>query len=181
LAIVIAGIKNEWPEEELLLFLNTHVLTNDDPKLNALKEKARKAVQKSGIRLVYSGRPDEASAIERVLSKQNVFIPRDSVDILPPNEVDNTLDQTRQFKKYLQERMKDGEAFIEPTNIQGIRSSRMDQKQSMIPPGIQGYIYAMPTVVDDAAKDYRKKEVKGALKYALVGQATFEPSSHELI
>jgi len=41
LSIVLSGIKNgDWTDEELMLFLNKHILTNDDQKLNALRHKS---------------------------------------------------------------------------------------------------------------------------------------------
>ncbi len=181
LAIVIAGINQGWEEDDLLLFLDKHVLTNDDPKLNALQDKAKAAIRESGIRIAYSGRPDEALAIDAVLHQRHIFIPKENVDILPPEEVDNTLDQNRQFKEYLAKNLKAGESYIEPTNIQGIRSMRMAEKHSMIPPKRKGYVYAMPTNTDVQAVQYRSNEIKGALYYWLTGQASSVPAPHEVI
>lgn len=180
LAIVLAGINAEppWPDEELLLFLSKHILTNDDKDLNALKEKARNAVQNSGIRITYSGRIDEEKAIRTVLRQPGSFIPEECVDILPP-KVDNTVDQTKQFKAFLEDlKLENGDIVIEPINIQGIRSRRADKLYEMIPPGISAYTYAMAT--SDAAT-LRANEIKGGIYNWLTGQASSDPAPHELI
>ena len=181
LAIVIAGIKEGWPDEELLVFLKEHVLTSNNQKLNALREKARGAVLHTGIRLAYSGREDEIKAVDRVLNQTNSFIPRDCVDFLGPEGVDNTVDQIKKYKEYLQSNLKPGKAYIIPINAQGIRSMRMAGAFHMVPPETTTYVYAMPTLTGWQAEDYRTKEIKGTVFYTLTNQASFTPTPHTLI
>jgi len=181
LAIVLAGIKAKWPDEELLLFLNQHVLTDDNQQIQALREKARQAILDSKIRIVYTGREDEVWAANIVLRQKNIFIPSERVDILDPKEIDNTVDQTKKLAEYLHNNLQPGEAVIEPSNIQGIRSMRMAKACGMIPPHNKAYIYAMGTVGGEKSLKYRTDEVKGTVFYALTGQAAFDPAPYTII
>ncbi len=181
LGIVLAGIKENWPEEDLLLFLNQHVLTTDNPQLNGLREKAKQALQNSGIRLVYAGREDEVQAIKTVLNQKNIFIPKECVDFIGPEGIDNTIDQTRRIKEYLHDNLRPGDSFIEPLNIQGIRSMRMANKYGMVPQDTNAFVYAMPTATGETALGYRRREIRGAVFYSLTDQATFAPVVHKVI
>ncbi len=181
LAIVLAGIKENWPEEELLLFLNQHVLTSDNPELNKLREKAKQAVTKSGIRLVYSGREDEVKAIETVLNQKNIFIPKECVDFLGPEGIENTVGQIRETKKYLGKYLKDGDSYIVPINVQGIRGMRMAEEYQMTPPGTKALVYAMPTSTGESAFNYRSGEVKGTVFYYLTKKASLNPADRRII
>lgn len=181
LAVVLAGIKEGWSEQDLLLFLNQHILTNDNEELNNLREKASMAVAKSGIRLVYTGREDEIKAIKTVLNQKHIFIPEESVDILGPEGIDNTIDQTRELAKYLKKNLIPGDGFIEPTNIQGIRSMRAAAACEMIPPGITAHVYAMPTLGGSKSLEYKKGEIKGTVFYALTKQASFNPAPYTMV
>jgi len=181
LTIVLSGIKENWLDRELLLFLNQHVLLNDNEGLNALREKAKEAVRKSGIRLVYNGREDEVKAIKTVLNQKNIFIPKECVDFLGPEGIINTIDQTKMFAEYLKRNLNLGDAFLEAINLQGIRASRFAQAFSMTPPDTNYFIYAMPTVKDDRSLKYRNDEIRGTVFYALTGKASFDPCPHELI
>ena len=181
LAIVLAGIKEGWSEQNLLLFLNQHILTNDNEELNELREKAVQAVAKSGIRLVYTGRKDEIKSIKILLTQKHIFIPKESVDVLGPEGIDNTIDQTREFAKYLKNNLAPSDAFIEPVNIQGIRSMRTAAPYEMIPPGIKAYVYAMPTMSAPTSLEYKKGEIKGTIFYALTKQASFDPAPHTMV
>ena len=167
LAIVLAGIKEGWSEQNLLLFLNQHILTNDNEELNELREKAVQAVADSGIRLVYTGREDEIKSIKILLNQKHIFIPKESVDILGPEGIDNTIDQTKEFAKYLKDNLAPGDGFIEPINIQGIRSMRMASAYEMIPSGTSAYTYAMPTSGGYKSQEYKKGEIRGTIFYAL--------------
>ena len=176
LAIVLAGIKEGWSEQNLLLFLNQHILTNDNEELNELREKAVQTVADSGIRLVYTGREDEIKSIKILLTQKHIFIPKESVDILGPEGIDNTIDQTREFAKYLKDNLAPGDGFIEPINIQGIRSMRMAAAYEMIPSGTSAYTYAMPTSGGYKSQEYKKGEIRGTVFYALTKQASFDPA-----
>ncbi len=180
LAIVLAGIKENWPDEDLLLFLNQHVLTNDNEALNALREKAKQAVTSSGIRIAYSGEAHEINPIKIALSQKNVFIPKESVDFVGPEGIHDTFTQGVEFKKYLEANIVPGNSFIEPINLQGIRASRMAQTIGMVPPETNYFIYAMPTTKHESMP-YRENEIKGTVWYALTGKGSFDPVSHTLI
>lgn len=181
LAIVLSGIKENWPDSELLLFLNQHILGNNNEGLNKLREKAKGAVRNSGIRLAYSGQEDEVKAIQTVLDQKNVFIPKECVDFVGPEGIVDTLAQTKRFKEYLENNLKPGDAFVEAINLQGIRASRMAQMFGMVPPNTNYLIYAMPTIKDNMSSKYRKDEIQGTVFYALTAKASFDPAPHQII
>lgn len=181
LAIVLAGIKQNWPDHELLLFLNQHVLRNDNPELNALREKARQAVRDSGIRIAYSGEAHEIGPIRTALNQKNVFIPKESVDFVGPEGIKDTFTQTEKFAGYLKSNLKLKDAFIEGINLQGIRANRMARVADMVPPDTNYFIYAMPTVKGSRSSEYRGREIKGTVFYALTGKGSFEPVFHQII
>ncbi|PIZ62478.1 hypothetical protein COY16_04140 [Candidatus Roizmanbacteria bacterium CG_4_10_14_0_2_um_filter_39_13] len=181
LAIVIAGIRENWSDHDLLLFLEKHVLTNDDPILNNLKEDARQAVAKHKIRIVYTGREDEVAVVERIRKKKNLFIPGECIDILPPENIDNTVDQTKELGAYLKKNLAKGEKFIVPMNLQGGRSMRMANEFGMIPEHTHAIVFAMPTMVGPDAINYRTGEIKGTVYRVLTGDASFEPAPHIII
>lgn len=181
LAIVLSGIKENWSDKQLLLFLNQHILFTDNEELNALRETAKRAVRHSGIRLVYSGQEDEIRAIRAVLNQKNVFIPKECVDFLGPEGITDTLDQTKRLAEYLKNNLEPREAFIEPINLQGIRASRMAQATQMVPTGNSYVVYAMPTIGDSRSLEYRKDEIKGTVFYVLTGKASFNPVPYKLI
>ncbi|OGK12779.1 hypothetical protein A3A93_02695 [Candidatus Roizmanbacteria bacterium RIFCSPLOWO2_01_FULL_38_12] len=104
-----------------------------------------------------------------------------SEDILPPDDIDNSIDQTIQIGDYLRNNLRQNEAFMEVINTQGIRSMRMAKQQNMIPDSAQAYVYAMPTVGGPQAMEYRTREVKGTVFYALTGQSSFGAAKYELI
>ena len=181
LAVVLAGIKQGWEDKDLLLFLNQHVLLNDNEELNALREKAKRAIKDSGIRIAYSGEAHEIDPIRTVLNQKNVFIPKDCVDFVGPEGIKDTYTQAEKFREYLQANLKSGDSFIEPINLQGIRASRMAGAVGMIPEGTSYYIYAMPTVKGERSQEYRDREIKGTVFYALIAKASFDPTPHKII
>ena len=180
LAIVLSGIAGGWPDGELLLFLDQHILLNNNKKLNALQEKAKQAVRNSGIRIAYCGLAEEISPIKRVLNQRHIFIPKESVDFVGPEGITDTFTQTIELKDYLAANLRPGDSFIEGINLQGIRGNRMAEIVHMKPEDTNYFIYAMPTTKEGSEK-YRENEIKGTVFYALTGKAAFEPVTHQIV
>lgn len=181
LAIVLAGIKQGWEDKDLLLFLNQHILLTDNEELNSMREKAKQAIRDSGIRIAYSGKAYEIDPIRTVLNQKNIFIPKECVDFVGPEDIKDTYTQAEKFKEYLNANLKPGDSFIEAINLQGIRANRIAGAIGMVPKASNCYIYAMPTIKGEKSAEYRKGELRGTVFYALVGKVAFEPTPHQII
>ncbi len=187
LSIVLAGIKAGWPEQELLLFLEQHVLTDKNVELNALKIKARQTLSQSNLKLIYVGRDDEIGPVRRVLDK-NSFIPKEYVKVLGPEKGDSTLGQADLLKKFFLDSFDDSKGIMMPINVQGPRTLRILAATTGLSYANNLYIYAMPTSTEGSdptiatdAIEYRVRELKGTAYYCMLKKAAFKPLPYILI
>lgn len=184
IGIVLAGIKTGiLTEEEIKIFLKTRMLKHNDPLLEPLKEKARRALIRSDMRFVYTGKKPETEAIQRILSRDSSFVPRDSVDFLDHNRITNTLTQVQELKSYFEDKKITetgrGVLFVTDT-VQMPRFSRMANKAEMLPQVSRAYIHPR-AISKNGFTPYAKGEIKGTFRAILTGKASAEPMTSTFI
>ena len=190
LVINLAGVLTG---KDFSAFRDVVLLDDTNPTLNSLRGEVRQAIVDSGIRMVYLGRPDEAAAIQRVINRKGSFIPPSSVDLISISDPDgnddniNTVSQVLALKQYYKE---NPAKFPDEIDVlcdfapRLVREKRSIDQYCAVPDGIT--LAVLPLATPASGKQIlRELEARGAVAYAMRGDATIEPpvykSIHDLI
>jgi len=179
LAIELAGVLSG---KDFSVFKDVILLDGLNPVLNGLRDQVRQAITDSGIRLVYFGRPDEAEAIQKVIDRKGSFVPPSSVDVISisdpsgnDNDV-NTISQVTALKKYYQSANPADEiAVLCDFAPRLVRQARIIAQHAALPQGTT--LAVLPLATPTAGEEIlRELEARGAVAYALRGDAVIESS-----
>lgn len=176
LAIAVAGMQTGiLSEEEIQLFLDVKLFTGTDPKLESLKNKAYEALRKSGIRIVYTGKPSEANDIkQKVYSEQSTykpFIPLDVVDFLDSERITDTESQAKLLDEYLAGRSLAAKDVVMVTDA--VHVSRLGRFAAQVNPDLS-FFHVRPTSTKMPEKyaEYATGEMRGAYRGIMEGKAS---------
>lgn len=184
IGIALAGIKTGMlTEEEILIFLKTRIFKHNDQLLEPLKEKARQALIHSDMHFVYTGKKPETEAVQRILSRDTAFIPRDSIGFLDPHRIRDTLTQVQELKAYFEDKKitqtGQGVLFVTDT-VQIPRFARMANNGHMLSQLTPAYIHPRP-ISKNGFTPYAKGEIKGTFRAIITGKASVEPMTYTFI
>ncbi len=176
LAIAIAGMQTGiLSEEEIKLFLEVDLFTGQDPKLESLKGKVYEALRRSGIRILYTGKPSETKAIkERLYSEKSSykpFVPLDLVDFLDSNQITNTESQAVLINKHLQKKKIAGQNTLMVTDA--VQVSRLGRFLARVNPELSLFhIRPTSTRIPEQYAEYAAGEMRGTYRAIVSGKAS---------
>ncbi len=179
LGIYLAGIATGHDFSD---FKNAAVLDGLNPELNGRRNEVYEALRGKGLRFVYLGTPEEASAIRRVISKKSSFVPPDLVDVVD-EDIINTAGQVVQLGKYLKKNISRLDApcnIIFPMGIQATRAFPMLKQHDTIPDGVGVSLFPIATP-DSGVREFAAMEARGRAFYTLTGDAARGPIPYTLI
>lgn len=182
LAIEMAGVLTN---QDFSMFKDIVLLDGLNPVLNNVRSQVQQAIRDSGIRLVYFGRPDEAEAIQKVIYRKGSFVHPSSVDVIsitdPSGNDDNvnTISQVKALKEYYELNKPSEEiAVLCDFAPRLIRQDRIIAQYNALPE--ETILAVLPLATPAGGKEIlRELEARGAVTYALRGDATTQSSSYK--
>lgn len=176
--ISIAGIRTGI---DLSMFARDELLVDDDTPLHRKRNEARDAITRSGVKFLYSGRPDETEAVRRVIHTPSSFVPPQSVEF-ENRKLDNTLDQVRLFGSWLESK-----TFASGSRVVLVgfaphlmRTTRMFGQHQTIPDTVKLSLFPIATP-QIKMSEHPLWEVRGTVcYYGITGDASLTPCPYEM-
>jgi len=190
IGIKAAGLATGKDFSQLTAHPRFPVKIDDLAHIAQSRQAVHESITSAGVRFLYTGREDETTAINGVLSNASAFIPKAAVDVripkVAPGQEINTFTQTVDLKKYLEMQkanglLRQGDRIALVSFVpQAIRILRMMQQLDAIPKNIQLSVVPLATP-QNGLPEYPLQEIKDTMYYIFTGKAATKSPEYSVI